>query len=235
MTAAAASAGQVDFDAIAGIYDDVFAPHVTAHYLQRRVDYIRRYAPARTALDVGAGTGRLAARLAGHGLRVAAADPFPAMLERLRRRDPRIETVVARGDALPFADGAFDLAYSVAVMHHIADPRRVRGAIAEMVRVTRPGGRVLIWDHNPLNPYWPLLMRRVPQDNGSERLIPLRELVAAVEDAGAVVLRAERRGLMPEFVPRRLLRPAAALERAVEATPGLRLLCSHNVVLAAKR
>jgi hypothetical protein len=39
---------------------------------------------------------------------------------------------------------------------------------------------------------------------------------------------------MPEFVPRRLLGPAAAIERAVEATPGLRCVCAHNVVLAIK-
>ena len=37
---------------------------------------------------------------------------------------------------------------------------------------TRPGGRVLVWDHNPRNPYWGRLMARVPQDTGEERLIP---------------------------------------------------------------
>jgi hypothetical protein len=39
---------------------------------------------------------------------------------------------------------------------------------------------------------------------------------------------------MPEFVPRRLLGPAAVIERTVEATPGLRRFCAHNVVLAIK-
>jgi hypothetical protein len=39
---------------------------------------------------------------------------------------------------------------------------------------------------------------------------------------------------MPEFVPRRLLGFAAAIERCVELTPGLRRFCSHNVVLAGK-
>ena len=43
-----------------------------------------------------------------------------------------------------------------------------------MVRVARPGGRILVWDHNPRNPYWGRLMARVPQDTGEERLIPER-------------------------------------------------------------
>jgi hypothetical protein len=62
----------------------------------------------------------------------------------------------------------------------------------------------------------------------------MRELIAGLEAGGAKVQRAERLGLMPEFVPQRLLGTAAALERAVEATPGVRCLCAHNVVLAIK-
>ena len=46
-----------------------------------------------------------------------------------------------------------------------------------MVRVARPGGRVLIWDHNPRNPYWANLMARVPQDTGEERLIGADEVI----------------------------------------------------------
>jgi SAM-dependent methyltransferase len=143
-------------------------------------------------------------------------------------------TVVASGDAIPFPDESFDLAYSVAVMHHIADPLLVRRTLAEMVRVTKSGGRILVWDHNPLNPYWPIVMRRVPQDNGAERLVPMSELVAGMREAGATILKAERRGLMPDFVPLWLMPVAKAVERATELTPGLRRLCAHNVVLAIK-
>ena len=227
---------QTNFDAIAGIYDSVFPAHIIEHYLRRRTNYVLRYAAraGETALDVGAGTGLLAERLHDLGLSVVALDPFPGMLRQLEQRRPDIRTVVAHGDDIPYPDDAFDLTYSVAVMHHIAEPRWVRRTLAEMVRVTRPGGRILVWDHNPLNLYWSLLMRRVPQDIGAERLVPMPELVKNLGDAGAEVLRAERLGFMPDFVPRRLLGAAATVERLVEATPGLRRFCAHNVVLAIK-
>jgi ubiquinone/menaquinone biosynthesis C-methylase UbiE len=234
LTATASTADHVDFDQIATVYDRVFPAHIVEHYLRRRARYLLRHAPAATALDVGAGTGLLAERLSDFGLRVVALDPFAQMLEQLRQRRPGITTRVAVGHDIPFPAGSFDLTYSVAVMHHIAQPELVRRTLAEMVRVTRPGGHIVIWDHNPINPYWPLIMRRVPQDNGTERLVPMRELVSGLTAAGANVRRAERLGLMPEFVPRRLLAPAVLVERAAELTPGLRRFCAHNVVLAVK-
>ena len=74
---------------------------------------------------------------------------------------------------------------SVATMRHIAAPDDIRRALAEMVRVTSPGSGVLVWDHNPHNPLWRLLMARVPQDTGEERLVGVRELVRGLGDAGA--------------------------------------------------
>jgi SAM-dependent methyltransferase len=230
-----AGAGRpTDFDAIAGVYDDVFPSHVLEHYLHRRTTYLRALAPGPAVLDIGAGTGLLAERLSEAGLEVVALDPFPRMLEQLQRRRPDVQTVVASGEDIPFPDDSFDLTYSVAVMHHIADPAKVRRTLEEMVRVTRPGGRIVVWDHNPLNPYWPFLMRRVPQDVGSERLVPRRELIGGLQAAGATVQRAERLGLLPEFVPASLMPAARALERLAEATPGVRNVCAHNVVLAEK-
>jgi hypothetical protein len=100
--------------------------------------------------------------------------------------------------------------------------------------VLRPGGRVVVWDHNPRNPYWGPLMARVPQDTGEERLIPEAEVLAGLRAAGGEVLRSRQLGLVPDFVPPRGLRAAAALERQVERTPLVRWLGAHNVVLATK-
>jgi SAM-dependent methyltransferase len=145
-----------------------------------------------------------------------------------------VRSVHGSGTDLPFADDGFDLVISVAVMHHIADAGDVRRTLAEMVRVTKPGGKVIVWDHNPRNPYWRLLMARVPQDTGEERLIPDSELVAGLRAGGAEPKLVTRLGMVPDFTPRRLISAAARAERLVERMPGLRRVCAHNVIVARK-
>jgi len=222
------------FDAIASDYDASLPAHVVEHYLRKRVAFVLAHCPRGRALDVGCGTGVLAARLAGAGYDMAGIDPSDGMLEVLRARTPAVEAVRADGTDIPFPDESFDLVLCVAVMHHIADPAAVRATLAEMTRVTRPGGRILVWDHNPRNPYWRILMARVPQDTGEERLVPERELLDGLGAAGARILLSDQLGLVPDFVPRAALPAAAAAERAVERTPLARRLCAHNVILAER-
>lgn len=101
-------------------------------------------------LDVGCGTGSLTFTLADIPFlkRIEAVDLSPVFVEAARHRnsDPRV--TIAQGDAcaLPFDDGAFDRSFACLVLHFIPEPGR---AIAQMVRVTRPGGVVAatVWDH----------------------------------------------------------------------------------------
>jgi ubiquinone/menaquinone biosynthesis C-methylase UbiE len=221
------------FDEIAAAYDESLPPHVVEHYLRKRTRFVLEKCPRGRALDVGCGTGALAARLAEAGYDVAGVDPSNGMLDVLRRRAPDVNAVQASGTELPFPDASFDLVYTVAVLHHVADPVAVRATLQEMVRVARPGGYVLVWDHNPRNPYWGRLMAKVPQDTGDERLIPEDEVVAGLRSAGARIVLSTQLGMVPDFTPRRALRAAAALERAVERTPLVQRLGAHNVVVAA--
>ena len=225
---------QTDFDAVAEAYDESLPAHVIAHYLAKRVAFIRQHTRPGPTLDLGCGTGILAERVADAGYAVTPLDPFRGMLRVLGRRRPDLPAVQASGIALPFPDDTFALTYCVAVMHHVADPDAVRRTLTEMARVTRPSGSVLVWDHNPRNPYWPLLMRRVPQDTGAERLIPEQEILDGLAAGGARPVVVKPLGLVPDFAPRRLLPAVAALERIVERTPVLNRLCAHNVVLAVK-
>jgi SAM-dependent methyltransferase len=156
------------------------------------------------------------------------------MLAVLRARAPAVAAAHGSGTALPFADATFDVVLSVATLHHIAAPDAVRRTLAEMVRVARPGGRILVWDHNPRNPYWGRLMARVPQDTGAERLIGEAEVLDGLRRGGAEILRSEPLGLVPDFTPPRALRAAALVERAVERAPLVRRLGAHNVVLAVR-
>jgi SAM-dependent methyltransferase len=122
----------------------------------------------------------------------------------------------------------------VATLHHLETPRRVAETVAEMGRVVRPGGFVVLWDHNPANPYWPILMKRVPQDSGDERLVPRAELLADTRAAGLVPYRIFRSGFTPDFLPAALARPWGWLEAVVERAPGLSVLAAHNVVVARR-
>ncbi len=94
-------------------------------------------------LDVGTGTGHLAAELAAAGLDVTAVDDDPSMLRAAERRfgalGPRFR--LAEADRLPFADGALDGVVAVSLSGCLADPTSF---FAEVGRVLRPGGRAVV-------------------------------------------------------------------------------------------
>jgi ubiquinone/menaquinone biosynthesis C-methylase UbiE len=118
-------------------------------YVERTVDRTLRELPALAGgslLDVGCGTGRLLERaLEGRGAgRGCGVDATAEMLGVARRRlGGRAALVAAEAGALPFADRAFDAVTSSSALHYVADPAR---ACAEMARVLRPGGTLVITD-----------------------------------------------------------------------------------------
>ncbi len=100
------------------------------------------------ALDLGAGAGHAALALAPHVARVDAIDPTPEMLAVARRlaTERGIGNVAwseALADALPFPAATFDIAISRFSIHHWPDPA---GALREVARVMRPGGRIVLVD-----------------------------------------------------------------------------------------
>lgn len=98
-------------------------------------------------LDLGAGTGLNLPRLLGAG-RYVGVDPDPAMLKRARPRAAAAAVpaalVLARGEQLPFPDGAFDTVLATLVFCTVPD---VPAALAEIRRVLRPGGTLLFLEH----------------------------------------------------------------------------------------
>jgi ubiquinone/menaquinone biosynthesis C-methylase UbiE len=107
-------------------------------------------------LDVGCGTGNLLPLLTDSAARVeswAGIDPAPAMLriarDKLRASAIRGGLVAAAAEALPFANGRFDTAISASTLHDWADPH---AGLAEIRRVLRPGGELLLldWHRDPL-------------------------------------------------------------------------------------
>lgn len=98
-------------------------------------------------LDVGCGTGALTTVLADvvGSESVAGVDPSGPFVAEARRRVPGADLRVGPAESLPFEADTFDSALSQLVFHFVDDPTR---AVAEMRRVTRPGGRVAacVWD-----------------------------------------------------------------------------------------
>jgi SAM-dependent methyltransferase len=98
-------------------------------------------------LDVGCGDGRLAARLAGAGAKVTGVDDDPDAIRAASRRTHEgsgsLRFLPTDARALPFAEAAFDRVVAVAVLCFIPDAGR---ALAEMVRVLRPDGRLVVGD-----------------------------------------------------------------------------------------
>ena len=100
------------------------------------------------ALDIATGAGHTAMALAPHVSRVTAYDITRQMLDETARNAgarglANVVTRLGAAEQLPFPDASFDLVTVRQAPHHFAD---VRAAVAEMARVVRPGGRVVIVD-----------------------------------------------------------------------------------------
>ncbi|WP_026620493.1 ubiquinone/menaquinone biosynthesis C-methylase UbiE (plasmid) [Ensifer sp. WSM1721] len=137
-----------------------FNVHDAAGYEQLMGRWSQRLAPpfidfagladSEKIVDVGCGTGSLTFALAKAAdlSEIAAIDYSPVFVEEAIRRntDPRINIRQADACALPFADGAFDRALALLVLHFVPEASK---AVAEMRRVVRPGGVVAaaVWDH----------------------------------------------------------------------------------------
>ncbi|MFF4792136.1 class I SAM-dependent methyltransferase [Streptomyces sp. NPDC001276] len=122
--------------------------------------------PGDRVLDVGCGPGVFAGRLAeavGPGGRVVGVDPSAPMVEYATRhagRSANCRFVLAAAQHLDLPDGEFDVVTSTFAMHHIPEGHR-KTALAQMYRVLRPGGRLLIADAFPSGPVAPRVTRAI--------------------------------------------------------------------------
>ncbi len=117
-----------------------------------------------TVADIGCGNGIYLAGLAGrgHGGRVLGVDLSPGMLAAAKAAAPGARLAVGDAAALPLACGVADVTLAPHMLYHVPDPR---AAVAELRRVTRPGGQLLV-----------VL-------NGRDHLAELRELIVATAAA----------------------------------------------------
>jgi len=140
------------------VYYDEFAHRYEEHRRPNRpdgyhalvddleVELVARYGAGRDVLECGCGTGLLLERFTGFARRASGIDLSPGMLA--RARDRGLDVYEASVTALPFDAATFDVTCSFKVLAHVPD---VGAALAEMARVTRPGGVVIAEFYNPLS------------------------------------------------------------------------------------
>jgi SAM-dependent methyltransferase len=111
------------------------------------------------ALDVGCGIGLTDRYLEGRLASLTGVDVSPGVLERAEQANPWTRYVLYDGEQLPFDDGSFDLTFAVCVVQVIEPSKRPR-FVSELARVTRSGGLVVAFEHNPINPLTRLVVGR---------------------------------------------------------------------------
>ncbi len=142
------------YDLMEWFFDTLFL-HGKLRELRRRTADLARIQTGETVLDVGCGTGTLAMLVAprvGSTGRVFGIDPGVQQIARARSKAARqnlpVEFQAGVIEHLDFPDQTFDAVLSTIMMHHLSDTLKRQG-LAEIFRVLRPGGRLVIADFEP--------------------------------------------------------------------------------------
>ena len=161
----------------------------------RRIVTLAGVRPGDSVLDVGSSSGYLARKLAsaaGPAGHVTGVDPSAAAIGYARRHGPSAMTfIVGVAQDLPLPDSSFDVVTCTLAIHHVPARKRA-AAFAEMYRVTRPGGRLLVADFDPSRQALPLHPGARRMQRAAATAGPLADLAAAagyqVESSAALPL-----------------------------------------------
>jgi SAM-dependent methyltransferase len=151
-----------------------------------------------TVLELGCGPGKYVAMLHSLGFSVVGVDPiaFPSW-DLLRREASVTLRDRVNAEALPFTDGSFDHAVCLGAVLYFEDLKR---AMAELRRVVKPGGRVIIRTVNKHNLYTSRTGK--PLDPASRHLFSMGELTGLLRDHGFTPLDQYSYGYWPPYWPR---------------------------------
>ena len=181
-----------------GWFCDTFVFRGQWRELRLRTANLARIQPGEQVLDVGCGTGTLAMEVqsrVGRAGRVAGVDPGTQQIARARtkaaRRNVPIEFQIGVIEQLAFPDQTFDVVLSTLMMHHLPAGLKRQG-LAEIARVLKPGGRLVIADFK----------RKQERQGQAARFhaggSSMQDLAALVKDAGFEHLETEEMRL-PRF------------------------------------
>jgi len=211
---------EVEFDKFADEYRDLHAaniklsgedPEYFAEYkvVDIAAELAREHSVARTALDFGAGVGYSVPFFSRHlpTARVTCLDVSRKSLELgAARHGAAAEFRHFDGRQIPYADSSFDVALASCVFHHIPHDEHL-ALLAEIRRVLTPGGRLFVFEHNPLNPLTRHAVNTCVFDEHA-RLILAPRMRRRALDAGFAVADVRYRIFFPRALRR--LRPLEA-------------------------
>ncbi|MBI2266475.1 MAG: class I SAM-dependent methyltransferase [Armatimonadetes bacterium] len=132
------------FDRLAFLYDGFMKKAGLADEV-RLLNYLGDVSGKRIA-DIGGGTGSLSAMLADLNAEVALIEPSVSMSCIALHKDRRIRSVNASAESIPLSDAVFDVVCLKDCLHHITDRQK---AVAEAVRILRPGGKIVVMEFHP--------------------------------------------------------------------------------------
>jgi demethylmenaquinone methyltransferase/2-methoxy-6-polyprenyl-1,4-benzoquinol methylase len=192
------------FDDVAARYDltnDVLSLGQTRLW-RRAVAQAVAAQPGERVLDLAAGTGSSSLPFAAAGAQVVAADFSLGMLRVGKKAHPQLDLLAGDALRLPFADGSFDVVTISFGLRNVAD---VDAALAEMARVTKPGGRLVVceFSHPTWAPfrtvYTEYLMRALPGvarrvSSNPDAYVYLAESIRAWPDQAALAQRVAAAG-----------------------------------------
>ncbi|MGH3079770.1 MAG: class I SAM-dependent methyltransferase [Gaiellaceae bacterium] len=163
-------------------------------------------------LDAGCGIGLTVPYLRDRFHSLTGTDVSAEALVVADRENPGVRFELAAPGRLPFDDGAFDLSFCMNVVQVIPVDERA-AFLSELARVTRAGGLVAVFEHNPYNPLTQIVVRRF-DSSASVGMLPMREMKGLLEAAeltpvaqGFILLSPSRRS------------HAVALERSLRRVP----------------
>jgi len=133
------------FDEVAAQWDAIRASYF-GDWLREKAYAVAGLRPGQTAADIGAGSGYITEGLVRRGLNVIAVDQSQAMLAEMRKKFAAASGIDYRqgeAECLPIADASVDYVFANMCLHHVEQPLL---AIREMVRVLKPGGKMIITD-----------------------------------------------------------------------------------------
>ena len=129
----------------------------------------------RSLVDLGCGIGNYHDILRPELGALTGIDVSSKSIERARTDHPDVDYYSYDGGTLPFEEASFDVAFAICVVHHVPVPQWPQ-FFAEMMRVLKPGGLGLIFEHNPSNPLTMRVVNRCPFDRDAVLLKPSKTL-----------------------------------------------------------